>query len=145
MAAKKLRDGELERRVLDVLYAADRPLTPGATHDRLSATHAVAYTTVMTVLARLWRKDVLVREKAGRAYAYRPRASRAEQAAVRMQDVLAAAGDPARALTRFVDSLGPVERDELRRALRSKRTSAAGAEGARPEAAPPDPPIARRS
>ncbi|MBA2283136.1 MAG: BlaI/MecI/CopY family transcriptional regulator [Acidimicrobiia bacterium] len=120
MAAKKLASGELERRVLDLLWESDEPVTPGDAHSRLVPTHEVAYTTVMTVLVRLWEKGLLHREKSGRAYAYRPVQSRAERAAARMGDLLAAAGDPALALSRFVDNLGVAERDELRRALRSR-------------------------
>ena len=117
--SKKLAAGELERRVLDVLWARDEPSTPGEVHDALSGTHDVAYTTVMTILARLWDKGLLERDKVGRAFAYRPVLTRDEQTAARMQDVLSAAGDPGMALSRFVDALGPAERDELRRALRA--------------------------
>lgn len=117
MARKRLAAGELERRVLDLLWTADEPLTPGATHERLAATHEVAYTTVMTILARLHGKGILHRERTGRAYAYRPTASREDTAASHMADLLAATSDPAVALHRFVDELGPTERAQLRAAL----------------------------
>jgi predicted transcriptional regulator len=118
---KKLADGELEALILDALWAAEHELTPGEVHEALAGTHDISYSTVTTVLSRLRDKGLLDRTKRGRAYAYRTVLSRADQTAARMQDLLAAAGDPRVALTRFVDALGPAERDELRKALRPGR------------------------
>jgi predicted transcriptional regulator len=116
---KKLADGELEALILDVLWSTDGAWTPGSVHEALSGTHDVGYSTVTTILSRLRDKGLLDRTKVGRAYAYRPVMSRADQTAARMQDLLATAGDPGVALTRFVDSLGPKGREQLRKALRS--------------------------
>ena len=121
--AKKLADGELEALILDVLWTSDADCTPGDVHAALSGTHDIGYSTVTTILSRLRDKGLLERAKTGRAYAYRPVMSRADQTAARMQEVLAAAGDPAVALSRFVDALGPAERDELRKALRAGNRS----------------------
>lgn len=118
MAHKRLAAGELESRVLDLLWAADEPLTPGVTHERLADTHEVAYTTVMTILARLHDKGVVHRERAGRAFAYWPTSSKEAMAASHMADLLAATSDPAIALNRFVDGLDPAQRSQLRAALR---------------------------
>lgn len=115
---KKLADGELEALILDVLWSSDDDRTPGEVHEALAGTHEIGYSTVTTILSRLRDKGLLERSKTGRAYAYRPVMSRADQTAVRMQEVLAAAGDPAVALSRFVDALGEKERAELRKALR---------------------------
>jgi predicted transcriptional regulator len=119
---KKLADGELEALILDVLWSSDAPCTPGSVHEALLGTHDIGYSTVTTILSRLRDKGLLERSKTGRAYSYRPVMSRADQTAARMQDLLAAAGDPQVALSRFVDSLGPAERDQLRKALRGGRT-----------------------
>lgn len=119
MANKKLANNELENQVLDVLWASDAPLTPGDVHGSLSKDHPLAYTTVMTILVRLCDKGLLVRERTGRAFAYRPVISKEERSAARMQEMLATAGDPAVALNRFVEALGPAQREALRRALRS--------------------------
>jgi predicted transcriptional regulator len=67
--------GPLEARVLDALWACDRPATVRDLQPRFTST---AYTTLMTTLDRLHRKGLLDREKAGRAYAYRHRWSRGE-------------------------------------------------------------------
>ena len=116
----RLLTGELERKVMEVLWAAPGPMTPRGVHDVIAQERDLAYTTVMTILVRLWRKGVLVREQSGRAYAYRPLVSKEEHLADRMRDVLAAAGDPAAALGHFVRQLDSRERRHLRKLLGGK-------------------------
>lgn len=50
--------------------------TVQAVRDVLAARRALAYTTVMTMLDRLTRKQVLARRKAGRSFVYSPLVSR---------------------------------------------------------------------
>jgi predicted transcriptional regulator len=119
---KRLGSGELENQVLDVVWAAQGPVTPRDVHEALSKKRKLAYTTAMTILVRLCEKGVLEREPAGRAFAYRPRISRDQRAAARMSDALTTAGDHARALTHFVKGLPPDQLDELRTALRRARS-----------------------
>lgn len=121
MAGRKLPHGELEGHVMDVLWDSDTPLTPAAVKERLDPTRPLAYTTVMTILTRLMDKGLVEREAAGRAFAYRPRQSREEQAAQRMGELLAATTDRSVALSQFVASLPPDQVDELRRLLGQRR------------------------
>lgn len=121
---KRLRSGELENQVLDIVWAAQGPVTPREVHETLSKKRKLAYTTAMTILVRLCEKGVLEREPAGRAFAYRPRISREQRAAARMSDALTTAGDPALALTHFVKTLPPDQLDELRSALQRARSQA---------------------
>jgi predicted transcriptional regulator len=114
----RLGSGELENQVLDVVWGATGAVTPRQVHEELSRHRKLAYTTVMTILVRLCKKGLLEREPAGRAFAYRPRISREERAAARMNDALTSAGDPSLALTHFVESLPPDQVDDLRSALR---------------------------
>jgi predicted transcriptional regulator len=109
--------GELENQVLRVLWAADGPSTPGDVQAALGDESGLAYTTVMTILVRLWQKGLLSRERAGRGYAYRPVESQDERVASRMRGLLADAGDRSAALAGFVSSLPPDELDDLRRLL----------------------------
>jgi predicted transcriptional regulator len=118
---KRLASGELENQVLEVVWAAPGPVTPRDVHTSMGNTRTLAYTTVMTILVRLWHKGLLDREPAGRAFAYRPRVSREERAAARMSELLASAGDHSVALTHFLESLPPAQVDDLRRALRRAR------------------------
>lgn len=107
--------GELEADVLGQLWAADRPLTPSEVRDALGA--SLAYTTVMTILGRLWQKGLAHRERSGRAYAYWPRVSEAELVARRMRAALDRTADRDKALSRFADGLSPSEARVLRRVL----------------------------
>jgi predicted transcriptional regulator len=118
----RLGRGELEKQVLDVLWGAEGPMTPRQVHDQLSKNRKFAYTTTMTILVRLYNKGLLVRESAGRAFAYRPRVSRDQRAAERMNDALTSAGDPSLALNHFVESLPADQVHELRAALRRARS-----------------------
>jgi predicted transcriptional regulator len=113
----KLAMGELEAVVIDVLWDAAGPLTPGQVHEVLSGERSLAYTTVMTILVRLWRKGRLDREPRGRAYAYRPLQSREAYAASRMDEVLGRTKDRPLALSYFIATLKPGDRARLRRLL----------------------------
>lgn len=63
--------GPLEMQVLGLLTGSE-PATVTEVRERLSAAGAdYAYTTVMTVLTRLYQKGVVRREKQGHRYQYR--------------------------------------------------------------------------
>lgn len=117
MAGRKLAHGELERLVMDVLWDGGEPLTPAVVRDRLGPVRPLAYTTVTTILVRLCEKELVQRERVGRAYAYRPLESREGRTAHRMNELLTATGDRSVALTQFVAALPPEQLAELRRAL----------------------------
>jgi predicted transcriptional regulator len=110
--------GELEAAVMDVLWDRGGWLTPGEVQEALAGEHTLAYTTVMTILVRLWKKGRVQRQRDGRAFAYRPRRTREEHAAERMGELLTGAKDRPRALSHFVDDLNPDDRAQLRRMLR---------------------------
>ena len=110
------RSPGLEAAVLEALWDGDGWLTVREVREALIPDRQVAYTTVMTALHRLWRKGELDRRQAGRGHAYRPRLTRSEHAARRMQEVLEANADGA-TLTRFIDRLSPEQQAELRRHL----------------------------
>ncbi len=99
---------------MDILWDTDVPLTPSAVQERLPEERMVEYTTVMTVLARLWKKGRLARERTGRAYAYHPVLNRSEHAARRMEEILETAGDRSTALARFTEQLSASERKKLK-------------------------------
>ena len=106
------KEAILESAVLEVLWSSGEPLTTRQVNERLD--RKVAYTTVMTVLSRLWKKGLLERRTVGRAFAYRPKRSREHHTAVRMEQILDAAGDRHAALSRFVETLSESERRQLR-------------------------------
>ena len=104
--------GALEAEVMAALWASAEPMTPAdvvAAMDR-----PPAYTTIMTVLTRLWQKKLVARTVRGRAFEYRPTLNEAEFAARKMRASLEAASNREAALSHFVGTL--TKRDE--RALR---------------------------
>ncbi|WP_091302718.1 BlaI/MecI/CopY family transcriptional regulator [Micromonospora halophytica] len=115
--------GPLETAVMNVLWAAPGPLTVRQMVDAL-AERDLAYTTVMTVLDNLHRKGWADRDLAGRAYRYRPRASREEHVGHLMAEALSTAADQHAALARFVDAMTPDEAAALRELLNQRREAA---------------------
>jgi BlaI family transcriptional regulator, penicillinase repressor len=108
--------GQLERAVMERLWAADRPLTARAVQDGL-ATRDLATTTVLTVLGRLERKGLVARERDGRAHHYRAVGSREDHVAELMNDALDGVPDRGAALARFLGSIPPDERARVRELL----------------------------
>jgi predicted transcriptional regulator len=100
---------------MNVLWAAPEPLPAKAIGDAVGGDHAI--TTVLTVLSRLERKGVVVRDKEGRAHTYRAVASREDHVAELMREALGTAADTDAALARFVTNASPAEAAALRRAL----------------------------
>lgn len=119
MQQAKLHMGELEAMVMDVLWDRRGWLVPGEVLQALADNRSMAYTTVMTILVRLWQKGRLERQRDGRAFAYRAVHSREEHAATRMQELLTKVGDRPSALAYFVETLPAADRDQLRRVLRA--------------------------
>ncbi|MFI9649492.1 BlaI/MecI/CopY family transcriptional regulator [Streptomyces sp. NPDC052040] len=100
--------GELESDVLAALWSADEPLTARRVLERLPG--GLAYTTVLTILSRLFDKGMLTRHREGRGYAYAPARDEASHTAQRMKSLLEGGSDREAVLTRFVSELS--ERDE---------------------------------
>ena len=113
--AERRPTGALEADVLRVLWRVDGPITPAEVRAGLGT--ELAYTTVMTILARLWQKGLAERTKEGRAYAYSAVVSESELAATRMRDALAATSDRTATMSRFVDGLDEREAAALRALL----------------------------
>lgn len=62
--------GELEQLVLKILKEENKPLKPADVLRLIKPYKDLAYTTVMTVLKRLYEKKLLKREKQSNAFAY---------------------------------------------------------------------------
>ncbi|MGK2929493.1 MAG: BlaI/MecI/CopY family transcriptional regulator [Acidimicrobiales bacterium] len=103
--------GELEAAVMESLWSSDDGLTPREVHDRVA--DDLGYTTVMTVVTRLWEKGLLAREPEGRSFRYRPTSTAAEHHGERMQAALAKAADRPAVLASFVSQLDDDDRTLL--------------------------------
>jgi predicted transcriptional regulator len=120
------RLGALEREVLSLVWEHG-DTTVRDVCERLEA--AVAYTTVMTTMDRLFKKRLLSRHKVGRAFVYRAAVTREElESAIAgelVQTLLQADGsEPLPILSSLVDAVSDRDRallDELERLVREKR------------------------
>lgn len=118
--AKLTRLGDLERAVMDHLWSTPHPQTVRQVHEALSLHRDLAYTTVMTVLQRLAKKNLVSQIRDDRAHQYAPVHGRDELVAGLMVDALDQAADTGSrraALVHFVERVGADEAEALRRAL----------------------------
>jgi predicted transcriptional regulator len=118
--AKLTRLGDLERAVMDHLWSASQPQTVRQVHEALCERRELAYTTVMTVLQRLAKKNLVSQIRDDRAHRYAPVHGRDELVAGLMVDALDQASDSGSrqaALVYFVERVGADEAEALRRAL----------------------------
>ena len=129
------RLGSLEREVLALVWERGDSNVRDICA-RLETT--VAYTTVMTTMDRLFKKGLLSRRKAGRAFVYRATVTRDELdgavAAELVQSLLQRDGnEPLPILSSLVDAVSDRDRallDELERLIREKRRAIAEHRGA---------------
>jgi predicted transcriptional regulator len=109
------RLGELERRVMDVLW--EQPGGEMTGRHVADALPGYAYTTVATVLDRLTHKGLVGRRLDGRAIRFAAVGTRADHTAELMHEALVTNRDPDATLVRFVKTVSPSEAEVLRRAL----------------------------
>jgi predicted transcriptional regulator len=79
--------GELELNVLEILWAHPE-LGARDIREQLNAARKPRLSTVQSTLERLWRKELLSREREGTAYVYRCRVARSELLAKLMGGVI---------------------------------------------------------
>ena len=117
--------GPLEQRLLETIWtrrnATIRELLDDGYHD-------LAYTTVMTTLDRLFKKNLLVREPEGRAFRYAPRFTREElqrevtgEAFRQLLDASPASSVPLAELVQILTERDERLLDELRQLIEAKR------------------------
>ena len=122
MALRRER-GELEREVLACLAAAPEPMSPSEVQAELPG--PLAYTTVMTTLARMHEKRALIRGQRGRAFVYSlpdtPDTAQASMAAYQMQRLLDNESDRAVVLAQFLANLDSADEQMLQQLLRETK------------------------
>ena len=118
--------GHLELRVMEILWAHGE----SSVHDVVGRLgRPLAYTTVMTTLDRLFKKDLLMRRKWERAFRYEPLWTRQEWERKRAGDFVAgfmasreASGDLL--ISSLVDAVGKYDTallDDLEKKIRARR------------------------
>jgi predicted transcriptional regulator len=117
--------GTLERDVMELVWTRGEISVRDACAQFSSA---VAYTTVMTTMDRLFKKGLLTRRLAGRAFMYRAAATRdALEGAIASElvhSLLQREGEPLPVLSSLVDAVSDHDRallEELERLIREKR------------------------
>lgn len=104
---------------MDVLWVQDSAVTVREVRAALALQQerALAYTTVLTVLDNLHRKDWVRREMAGRAFRYWPARSQEEATANAVRTLLESTQNPAAVLLHFARTASESESAVLRAAL----------------------------
>lgn len=77
MATETASLGELKGALLDALWSRGELSTPAA-HELIGSPRGLAYTTILTVLQRLYKKGLVGRREEGRSHVYFPAISREE-------------------------------------------------------------------
>lgn len=119
--------GDLAQAILDLVSQAGGPVTPAQVRDALGGD--LAYTTVMTVMARLHDRGMLARQRTGRAFAYTAVGDPTQVTARRMHRLLDVEENRAGVLARFVDGLTPDDERVLRSLLDQIATDQQDANG----------------
>jgi predicted transcriptional regulator len=118
--------GELEAAVMDRMWSASEPRSVRDIMEDLQHERQIAYTTVMTVMERLFRKGLLTRVEENRAYQYSPAQSRADYTAGLMAETLANSTDKAATLVHFAERVTAREAKQLLKALSDRSARRGG-------------------
>ncbi|OYO25105.1 CopY family transcriptional regulator [Enemella dayhoffiae] len=110
--------GELETKVMEALWHAPEPRSVRQVHTVLVGERDLAYTTVMTVLDRLAKKQIVRRQRDGRQWLYQPNASRSVLIAEEVLELVTGTEEERREiLTQIVAHLAPADRASLTEAI----------------------------
>lgn len=117
--------GDLEADVMKIVWRAEK-VTVREVHEQLCMEKALAYTTVMTIMARLADKGLLEKELKGNAFVYNPAINEkdfAQQVVTQVLDgLLEEFAEPA--LSHIVDKLGSEDSfklDKLEQIIKERR------------------------
>jgi len=103
---------------MEQLWNAADGATVREVHTALEADREIAYTTVMTVLDRLAKKELVTRAREGRAWHYSAASTREALSAQAMRHTVdRLETDRRAAMLHFLDDASPEEIDDLKSAL----------------------------
>ncbi len=113
--------GELESAIMDVLWSTNDAFKVRDVLERINTRRRqLAYTTVMSVLDNLHRKQWVQRELDGKAFRYWPAMSREEAASRALRNILDTSGDAEAVLIHFAESISAEEKEALRKGMRRR-------------------------
>jgi predicted transcriptional regulator len=125
-----LRLHDLEATIMNVVWS--RRLVAFSVGDVLAVLEKerdIAYTTVMTTVARLHEKGLLMRERDGRRYLYSPKLTREDFLESTARAVLEGAVDGHRAMAMLAEKVSEASRaelDELEALIQQRREALSG-------------------
>lgn len=105
---------------MEILW--ESPVDPMSGRDLANRIPDRAYTTVLTVLERLRRKEFVSRATQGRVHFFQAADTREAYVAEIMIDAMGVAGNRDLVLARFVESVSPEEAQALSKALQTAAT-----------------------
>jgi predicted transcriptional regulator len=107
---------ELESAVMHVVWSrAWSKFSVADVRDALAEDRELAYTTVMTTVARLFEKKLLSRRRDGRRFVYAPRYTREAYVEATAREMLDASVGPREAMALLVDKVSEASTAELDR------------------------------
>lgn len=121
----ELRLHSLEAEIMDIVWSLRfETFTVNDVLQVLEQRREIAYTTVMTTLARLFEKGLLEREREGKRYVYSPRVSRQAFLESTAREVLKSSLDEPSALALLAEKVSEasaLELDELEALIKRRR------------------------
>ncbi len=107
--------GDLEIAVLEYVWSS-AGVTAKAVHEAIGVSRGIALNTVQSALERLYRKELLNREKCSHSFSYSAAVRREQLIGRLISDVLGRFGaDPSLALAAFIEATDDIDPGELRR------------------------------
>ncbi len=114
--------GELESGIMEIVWHQKSTISVKDVTEVLSKKRRIAYTTVMTIMARLVDKGVLVRRLSGTSYLYKPKVSKEQFIAKAVHGIFSSAvsalGEEVLAhFIKEVQKINPKKRQQLLKIL----------------------------
>jgi predicted transcriptional regulator len=107
--------GDLEEKIMKVIWASKEPLKPAEVQAGLK--NKYAYTTIMTIMSRLVEKKILKRSQKGNTYYYQPVKGKASFAKPKLRllfkNLFNSYGEIA--ISQFIDTLEDIDPEELKK------------------------------
>lgn len=114
--------GELESEIMKIIWGQKGEISVKDVAESLSKKRRIAYTTVMTIMARLVEKGVLIRRLNGPSYRYAPKVTKEKFIAKAVHGIFSASVSTLgeEVLTHFIkeiQKIGPKKRKQLLKIL----------------------------
>ncbi len=109
--------GELEEKVMDILWNKGNATVKEVNEQLSKKGEKYAYTTIMTILDRLYKKGILDREKEGKGYRYFPKISKKEFEEMVTEKVISdiLKANPETAVAAFSGIIEELSEDEIKK------------------------------